>query len=121
MQVLVHILIFQGILCSFLCRIHRGIQVLQLQTKSHANLKWVCHICVLKGPSTRLWSEIKEWRHAATLAETGQDVDESMARASKRQVDPGESDGLLGEDAPVKLARGKAPAQYVQPAPECSC
>lgn len=54
------------------------------------------------------------------VGRTGRDVVESMARASKRQVDLGEADCLLGEDARVKPAAGKAPAHSVQPAPEGS-
>lgn len=42
-QVLVHVLVSQGILSRFLCRVYRGVEMLQLRTEAHTDLKRVCH------------------------------------------------------------------------------
>ena len=44
MQVLVHVAVFECIVGSFLGGVDRGVEMLQLGGKAHADFKWIRHI-----------------------------------------------------------------------------
>ena len=44
MQVLVHVAVFECIVGSFLGGVDRGVEMLQLGSKAHADFKWIRHI-----------------------------------------------------------------------------
>lgn len=53
MQVFIHVFVLESILGSFLSRIYRSIEVLQLRTETHSNLERVCHICANKKSASQ--------------------------------------------------------------------
>jgi len=43
MQILVHVSVFERIMCCFLRRSRRGIQVLELAREAHSHFEWIGH------------------------------------------------------------------------------